>query len=309
MGITITRLKRPAARALGGLQANLCSIDFDNSYDAGGETVASTLANIRAGDVVGVAEIGGDAEAVPYLYKYQTATNKLRVYSAAAGGIVPYAPGGGDFKGSANTNVGIAGGTLPTNGALWSTLAAANNTNAFTIAAQPDVPRNVCISFKNTNAGASTGNAVDVVVVGLRRGAVITETLSFTALELTSTAQNEVASKYGSKLYDTITSITPSAAQPANWQHAAGPGSKLGLPVDLWTPLEADVLKITKNASNLSPSGIVDITNMSVNFGTLADGDDVAIQFRAAAQEVPAGTDLSGVKLRAIIYTLPNGVS
>ncbi|MFN7930337.1 MAG: hypothetical protein U0Y68_20895 [Blastocatellia bacterium] len=219
-----------------------------------------------------------------------------------------YSPGGGDIKGSANTDVGIASGTLPTNGALLSTLAAANNTTAFTIAAQPDVPRNVSISCKNTNAGASTGNAVDFVIVGTFRGAAQTETISFTALQLTSTAQNEVANKYGSKPFDSITSITPSAAQPANWQHAAGVGSKIGLLVDLLTPATADVIKLTKNAANLSTSGIVDATNMTVNFGTLSDGDDVAVIYRTAAQPVAAGTDMSAVKLRGIVWLIAYGV-
>lgn len=209
--------------------------------------------------------------------------HKLKVFQLPnSTGVVGYAPGGGDVKGSANTDVGIASGTLPTNGALLSNLAAANNTTAFTLALQPDFPRNISISFKNINAGASTGNAVDVVIVGTWRGAAQTETISFTALELTSTAQNEVATKYGSKPFSTITSITPSAAQPANWQHGAGPGSKIGLPTDLTTPVEADVVKITKNAANLAVTGLVDTTNMTVNVGALTDGDDVSIMYKSA---------------------------
>jgi hypothetical protein len=204
---------------------------------------------------------------------------------------LPFSPGGGDIKGSANTDVGIAGGTLQTNGGLLSNLADAANTNNFTMALQPDVSRNVCIAFKNTNAGASTGNAVGCVITGTFRGAAQTETINFSALELTSTVQNEVATKYGSKPFDTITSITNPVAQPANWQHAAGPGSKIGLPVDLSTPAEADVVKLTKNAANLAPAGLVDTANMTVNFDTLADGDDVAILFKVdEAALTPAGT-------------------
>lgn len=202
-----------------------------------------------------------------------------------------FVPGGGDIKGSANTDVAIAGGSLPTNGGLISNLADAANTNVFTIALQPDVSRNVCIAFKNTNAGASTGNAVDCVITGTFRGAAQTETISFSALELTSTAQNEVAAKYGSKPFDTITEITNPVAQPANWQHAAGPGSKIGLPANLATPAEADVIKLTKTAANLSPAGIVDTTNMTVNFGALSDGDDVAVLFKVdEAALTPVGT-------------------
>jgi hypothetical protein len=190
---------------------------------------------------------------------------------------------GGDIKGSVTVDVGIASGTLPTNGALLSTLASAANTTNFTIAVSPDRGRNVSISFKNTNVGASTGNAVSCVITGTWRGAAQTETISFTQLELTSTAQNEVATKFGSKPFDTVTSITLPVAQPANWQHAAGVGSKIGLPENLKTPIEADVQKITKNAANLAVTGLVDTTNMTVNLGTLSDGDDFEIVYLVAA--------------------------
>lgn len=186
---------------------------------------------------------------------------------------------GSDIKGSANTNIGIASGTLPTNGALLSTLANAANTTTMTIAVSPDVARNVSVSFKNTNVGASTGNAVSCVITGTFQGVAQTETISFTALELTSTAQNEVATKYGSKPFDTVTACTNPVAQPANWQHGVGIGSKIGLPNPLFGAAVGSVSKITKNAADLSPSAIVDATNNTVNLGTLADGDDFEIVY------------------------------
>lgn len=221
-----------------------------------------------------------------YEYRYVKSTGKVKVFqSAPGGGVIAYAES--DIKGSTSVNIGIASGALPVNGALLSTLAAANNTTAFTIALQPEIGRNISISLKNTVAGASTGNAVDMVIVGTYLGVAQTETISFTALELTSTAQNEVATKFGSKPFDHITSITPSAAQPASWQHGCGPGSRIALPRPLLTPAEADVLKLTKNAADLVVTGLVDTTNSTVNFGALADGDDVSVEYNSAA--FPAG--------------------
>lgn len=282
----------------GGITCAIAQVDL-GTYATGGIDLIKELFGVTNPIGVQALALGGG-----YQYHYIPTTRKLKLYIKGGGELKTYTPGGGDIKGSANTDIGIASGTLPTNGALISTLATAANTTTMTIAVSPDVPRNVSVSFKNTNVGASTGNAVSCVVTGTFRGAAQTETISFTALELTSTAQNEVATKYGSKPFDTITSVTNPVAQPANWQHAVGVGSKLGLPTDLFTPAEADVIKLTKNAANLSPSGIVNTTNMTVNFGTLADGDDVMVQYREAALEVANGADLSGVDPTLIVYGL-----
>lgn len=288
MGLTVTTLKR--GHLIGGMEARLCSVLFDSSYPTGGEYLSGDQIGLAAilAAINGNAGVGDGG----MKFNYDTVNKKLLAYRSGPGGVQVYTQG--DIKGSSTTDVGIAAGTLPTNGGLISNLADAANTTAFTIAVQPDISRNIGISFKNTNVGASTGNAVSVAIVGTFRGAAQTETISFSALELTSTAQNEVATKYGSKPFDTITSITPSAAQPANWQHAAGVGSKLGLPWDLATPAEADIIKLFKNAADLSKTGLYS-SNKTVNFGTLSDGDDISVEANTAGGfvEVANGADLS----------------
>lgn len=289
MSLTVTILKK--GHLIGGLQASLVNVLFDSSYPTGGEVFGANecgLTQLLAAidTKSGVADGG-------YSFKYNAATGKLQVFRGAGAPIFVYTQG--DIKGSVSADVGIASGTLPTNGQLWSTLADAANTTAFTIALQPDMARNVSISLKNTVAGASTGNAVSFAIVGVFRGVAQTDTVSFTALELTSTAQNEVATKHGVKPFDSITSITPSAAQPASWQHAAGPGSKLGLPVPSATNAEADLLKLTKTGANLAITGLYS-TNQTVDFGILADGDDIAIEYTVAGgQEVASTFDLSAI--------------
>lgn len=294
MPLTITILRK--GYLVGGMRQSLIDVLFDSSYATGGEVLGANECGLTAllaaiDTKSGVADGG-------YSFKYNVVTGKLQVFRGAGAPIFVYSQG--DIKGSVSADVPIASGVLPTNGQLWSTLADAANTTAFTIALQPDFARNVSISLKNTVAGASTGNAVSFAIVGTFRGVAQTDSVAFTALELTSTAQNEVATKHGVKPFDTITSITPSAAQPASWQHAAGPGSKIGIPVPSATNAEADLIKLTKNAAALAVTGLYS-TNQTVDFGILADGDDIAIEYNVASgQEVGAGFDLSAITSRLL---------
>lgn len=271
-------------------------VRLSSSYATGGDSISPQQVGLSRIDLMLPCGVPAAVTELPVLALVPGSSPKIQALKARGNSIVNYAQG--DIKGSVTVDMPIAGGTLPTNGQLLSTLAAANNTTAFTIALQPDIARNIGIGLKNLVAGASTGNAVSFAIVGLFRGAAQTETISFTALELTSTAQNEVAFKYGSKPFDSITSITPSAAQPASWSHAAGPGSKLGLPSNPANNLESDIIHLFKNAADLAKTGLYSTTNKTVNFGTLADGDDIAIEYNSgsvygALIEVDSATDLS----------------
>jgi hypothetical protein len=297
MALVYTLIKR--GHLIGGLEAILMDILFDSSYPTGGELIDNSSVGLPA--ILAAIDTRSGVSDGPYNFKYNKATGKMQVFRSGSGPIEVYSPGGGDIKGSVSADVGIASGALPTNGQLWSTLADAANTTAFTIALQPDVGRNVSISLKNTVAGASTGNAVTFTIVGTFRGAAQTDTVAFTALELTSTAQNEVATKHSVKPFDSVTSITPSAAQPASWQHAAGPGSKIGLPNATATNAEADLIKLTKNGANLAITGLYS-TNQTVDFGILADGDDISIEYLGSGGfvELNSAFDLSATTMRAL---------
>lgn len=291
MSLTVTIIKKSHS---GPMVQSLCDVLFDSSYPTGGEVLGANecgLTQILAAidTKSGVADGG-------YSFKYNIATGKIQVFRGAGAPIFVYSQA--DIKGSKTTDVGIASGALQTNGNLISTLADAANTTAMTIALQPDISRNIGIAFKNTNVGASTGNAVGCVITGLFRGVAQSETISFTALELTSTAQNEVATKYGVKPFDSITSITNPVAQPSGWQHGVGPGSKLGLPIPSATNAEADILKLFKNAADLAITGLYS-TNQTINFGTLADADDISVEYLVAGgQEVANTFDLSAITAR-----------
>ena len=263
----------------------------DNNYPAGGYTLNGSNFGFGNKPLEGVLVLGVlTALAANYAPVYDALNKKLIIGAGSGGGgQIVYAPV--DVRGAENVDVPIAGGTLPTNGGYINNLEAADNTTAFTLDAQPDYPRNVVIAYKNTVAGASTGNAVSVVIVGTFRGAAQTETISFTALELTSTAQNEVAAKYGVKPFDTITSITPSAAQPADWQHAAGLGTLFGLTTPTLNNDAADIIEVLVQGAPVTIT--YDATYGTVDTGDLSDDDDVQITYEATG-EAGGGTDLSG---------------
>lgn len=275
---------------------SLRDVRLSSSYATGGDSLSPQSVGLTRVDAMIEAGVPVAASELPILRLVPGTSPKIQAFKARGNSLVNYAQG--DIKGSKTTDIGIASGALQTNGNLLSTLAAANNTTAYTIALQLDIARNIGIAMKNTNVGASTGNAFNAVIVGTFRGAAQTETISFTALELTSTAQNEVATKYGSKPFDSITSITPSAAQPAGWEHGVGPGSKLGLPTDPANNLESDIVHLFKNAADLAKTGLYSTTNKTVNFGTLADADDIAVEYNSGSVygslvEVSSATDLS----------------
>jgi hypothetical protein len=293
---------------LGNFRARIVKWTGPASYATGGETmVGAGIATLEGVIPCGPALAGSSALQLGY----DPSTGKLLAFEVGPAGGTPhvnaYVPGGADIKGSANTDTLGVGGAVPTNGNLVSTVAAANNTTPFVIAAQPDCARNISISLQNNTGGASAGNAADYVIVGTFRGAAQTETISFTAPDLATIANTSWGTKYGSKPFDTVTSITPSLAQPASWNHDAGIGSKLGLPTNLFTPIEADVVKISKNAADLPVAGLVDIVNMTVNLGTLANGDDVAIEYKdnvgvgGALVEVANTTNLSAFTARLLV--------
>ncbi len=265
----------------------------DSSYPTGGYALNGSNFGFGSKPLEGVVVLGVlTALAANYAPVYDALNKKLVINGGSSGGgsftyLLP------NIKGSAAADVAIASGTLPTNGGYISAAAAANNTTAFTIAAQPDFPRNISISLKNKVAGASTGNAASYVIVGTFRGAAQTETISFTALELTSTAQNEVATKFGSKPFTTVTSITPSAAQPASWDHYAGPGSKFGLTVPTLNNAETDITQILINGAAQTITGTYSTTNATVNIGVTSDNDDVSITYNASGQ-TSGGTSLTG---------------
>jgi hypothetical protein len=290
MALTVSNRKYENQGSIGCVYG---TIAFDNSYPTGGEALTAAQVGLSRFKRVKISPQSN------YLFTANITTTEPTtvnvVVSSSIGGTQEVQDVGGDILGSVTTDVATPGGALPTNGNFVSTLAAADNTTAFTIAASPDIGRNIGIGIENNTGGGATGNAANYVIVGTWRGAAQTETISFSVLELTTITNNLYVYKYGSRPFDTITSITPSAAQPANFRHVAGIGSKVGLRNNLKTPAEADVLKITKNQTNLAPTGIVDTTNMTVNLGTLANGDDFEISYNISSGEVTAATDLSAL--------------
>jgi hypothetical protein len=308
-------------------------VTFDSSYPTNGEALTAQQFGLTVLDFVLPSPAAG------YIFEFDHSNKKLKAFTpvklqAAHSHVntlsntaknLQLAHSGSDIKGSANTDSeNTDQAALPTNGALvGAETAVAASAYAFPGSAQPDMGRNVCIAFRNDSGGALNlfEGVMTFTVTGTWRGAAQTDTVTFT-----STAGNKAIAntkyryKYGVKPFDTVTAVTVDNICDDGIKIAVGVGSKIGLPTDLKTPAEADVLKITKNAANLSPSGIVDTTNMSVNLGVLADNDDFEIVYAgvsaltsvsisnvtggaisaAAAAEVANETDLQTVAVRVL---------
>jgi hypothetical protein len=298
MSLTSARI-RDGIDVWGMHQIDMRDFTGDASYPAGGYPIAGSNFGFGNKPLDGIVPIGGNAAAQSYRVFFDNVNKKLIV---SAGGPFVYVYAESDIKGSANTDFVGAGGytTLPTNGALLSTLAAADNLTAFTIAVNPDIGRNVGLVIKDATGGNVDGNASAYAIVGLFRGIAQTETISFTAPNLATMSNGNVAVKYGAKPFDSITSVTPTIAQPAGFQHALAIGSLIGLPQDPANNLEADIIKLTKNAADLSKTGLYSTTNKTVNFGVLADGDDISAEYNVNTGPISTGTNLSAVVWRLL---------
>lgn len=209
-----------------------------------------------------------------------------------------------DLKGSANTDSeNVDAATNPTNGALLKALDTFTNyAGTITPTISPDIGRNVAIVIKNDSGGALDlyEGVTTFALTGTYNGAAQTENITFTSSAGNkSVADTKFRYKYGSKPFDTLTSVAITNAPAGGLKASLGIGSKIGLPNTLKTPAEADVTKISKNAAHLSPSGIVDTTNNTVNLGALTDGDDVmaiyaTLSGRAGTNSAPAFTGTAG---------------
>lgn len=294
MSVTITKKK---SDKLFGMFAVIADITMDSAYATGGESLLPAQFGMTA--IEALIPLG----ASKYRFEYDH-TNHLLMALGGAGPTGKQLLSVSDLKGSANTDHSDTDqAALPTNGAAVSAEAAVA-AGAYTKGAltSPDVSRNVCIVVHNDSGGALNlyEGAMKFTVTGTFNGVAQTEDITITSTEANKAIANtKYRYKYGLKPFTTVTNIVVDHVCDDGLKIAAGLGSKIALPNALATGVEANVLSISKNAAYLAATGIVDTTYNTVNFGALADGDDIEVVYAASA-EVPAGTDLSSVVTRVI---------
>lgn len=299
MSLTVTVLKR--GHNGGGLAQNLVDILFDSSYAFGGEVLGGNECGVPS--LLALMDTNSGVSDGGYKFKYNVATGKLQVFRGAGVPISVYAQA--DIKGSANTDSENAdAASLPTNGALLKAADTfANYTSPIGTITSPDIGRNVGIFITNDSGGNLNlfQGVTTYTITGLFRGVAQTDTVTFT-----STVGNKVVAtakfryKYGVKPFDSITSVAYDNAADATLKLSVGIGSKIGLPSPTANNVEADLIKLRKNAADLAITGLYS-TNQTVNFGTLADADDISIEYSVATgQEVSNAFDLSAITLRAL---------
>jgi hypothetical protein len=161
-----------------------------------------------------------------------------------------------------------------------------------TIAHQPDVPRNLVVAVYNNAGGTHSTTACSWVIVGTFNGAAQTETI--TTPGSVSMANSKMIYMTGWKPFDSITSITPSAAVGfVGLEVRVGIGSRIGLSQALLTPVYTDVNLITQTAVPVAISlatkadqttGVVNVVagEESVLFSTVTANDYCIVKYATA---------------------------
>jgi hypothetical protein len=244
-----------------------------------------------------------------YACEYLPASSKVKVknliLNATGASAVPSATtnltlqvGVSDIKGSINTDSENAdAAAVPVNGALVNAAAAvaaaAWTPGAYT---NPDIGRNVCIVINNPTGGPLNlyEGAMAFTITGTYKGAAQTDVIT-----ITSTAGNKAVAttkcryKYGVKPFDTITAASVDNICDNALTISVGIGSKIGISNALPTPAAADVYKLSKTGADLAVGTLVDTTEFTINFGVLADGDDVAFWYKGPT--LPTATHTHGI--------------
>lgn len=327
MSLTFTPDAYSQPQAFGPFKMYVGELAFDSSYNAGGESIDRSTAQVPEPNIWGVRPISANALGSGLTFRWDYANQKMKIVSAAGGRVQTYAPGGGDLKGC--TNVGstdrtadqASAGTNPNYILDYAAFSSFTDKTVSTFAAQPDVPRSLVIVFKNDTGIASDlatggGTIVFTVTGTAANGVAQTDTVTFTWSS--SSAQYQMAnSKFRkwqtAKAFKTISSITWDVDPTATGiKLGIGLGPKIGLPSALETATYTDVTDITINAARVDASststaqGYVDTTNNTISVLTGAtsqsDGWDMSVIYKAAAGiEEIAATSLTGISVRAII--------
>jgi len=300
---------------------------FDSSYPTGGYSLSPSLIGLDTVESMIIQPESG--------YTFEYLNGKVKVF--VVGGFTPagivsqptfsasgselYTFSVGDIAGSENTDSPTTDqASMPTNGNFLKSADTFTNYNGtITPTAQPDIARNVCIVITN-----DSGSSLDLyegtttyTITGTYKGASVSDTIQWTCTSANKTIANgKYRYMYSTKPFDTITSITYDNSPAGALKAMVGIGSKIGLPKNLLTPSESDITKLRKNTTSMSPTGLVDLTNHTVNFGSLVDDDDIMVVYKvlsgdagivsqpsfmgsqvspSAMTEVSAGTNLSSL--------------
>lgn len=208
-------------------------------------------------------------------------------WKVGSGNAVNVAEGGSDIKGSLNTDGENADVGVPTNGGLLTSADTFTNySSPVGNIAEPDVARNACIVIQNDSGGPLNlfEGVTTFTITGAFRGQTVTENVTFTSTALDKAiADGKARRKYTVNAFDKITKVSYTNAPDAALKLSIGIGSKIGLHNWPYAHQEAGLVKITKNAADLSTSGTYNSTYNTVNLGTLADGDDFQIVYAVGA--------------------------
>lgn len=298
---------------IGGKKFVIADVRFSGTYATGGFNIAGSQ-GLTAGffGLTSVEDINfldqvTDQGFVPYLVRKAGATDHaIKLYRAvsANGMKTDTFP---SVLASTNAADDVAGTTdystvATVLGANYGWIVATGADTAATprtIAHQPDVPRNITVCVHNINGGTVNCAAGTFTIVGTFNGSTVSEVLTFAAV---SHANGKMSLKSTSQVFDSITSITPSASSVSGYQTICGIGSRLGLSAPLANAAYTDVVLISQDGANVAITEVTDQTTgtvtatagkESVLFATQVAAKDNIVKYMAkGTAELAAATNV-----------------
>lgn len=294
---------------VGQLRTQMVDVTFDDDYPEGGYPMAGNDAGVGS-FIYGSQEAGSNSVGLLYRASYNPETRKLQVsgltertseYSTALDGSTnpDGTEGNADqVAGPVNFDLLFAGDTL-------------GNLTDYTVTpvTSPDVPRNMMLTLENNSGGAL--DLFEGVTTFTITGTDVNDEALVEEVTLTSTALNQevadTAFRYlqGVKAFKTVDTILITNPPADDFTIYVGPGSRIGIPTALQTPSYQDVVSATVNAAPLTISsttadaGGVDASNNTINVGTIADADDLIVDYNPTSEEAD-GANLSAVRKRIV---------
>ena len=161
------------------------------------------------------------------------------------------------------------------------TYVTADDAEHSTFDVQPDYPRQISYSLRNSTGSVSSGNACTVTIKGEdARGYRIETSLSFSAGDLENIPDGECATKYDEFCFAKVISVRSDTAQPAGWDFAVGTREVWGL-----TQCTHDVTKVVKNGEDIAFSfntNMLSRKNAWYHYVAVdvVDGDDIVVYYQ-----------------------------
>jgi hypothetical protein len=320
MAVITLKIVRTQHPARGGVSIVTADIEISGLYEAGGfELYASQLGLKRINSLAPVQNADYGAVWFPvdgevYMGKIKLfADSSVSIGGASAGSeivedVIPMSVEGG------NTNaVTGSAGWPPDDATGYKEYADSTNidTAVSVFTTQPIYPTNLSIALRSVS-GTHDLTGISFAIVGTFNGAAQLSTITMPPVSL---AYGKYVLVYGTKPFDTITSVTPTGGD-TGLVYYVGAGAIVGLNRALATKSVADILKVTYEKTVQSETASTNYTSFrsnnyfkteptvnGVNFGAIALDYRLCIKYKASVPAISGGTVTQSTEITGTVNT------